>query len=80
MPYVTQKKSMIKIGRRVSGVESNAEGEKVIYCPYCGNANHIARNSCGANAVKKCRHFSSLLMETSNHGELKYNYYARFRK
>lgn len=80
MPHNTQTKSVIKIGRRVSGVGNHTESEKVIFCPYCGNANHFARNSCGANAVKKCKHFSSLLMEAYNHGELRYNYYARFKK
>lgn len=81
MPHISQTKSVIKIGRRVSGVENNTTtGEKVVFCPYCGDANHFARNACGANAVKKCEHFSSLLMETSNHGELKHNYYARFKK
>ncbi len=80
MPQTTSKKSIIKIGTRVSGVENNTESEKVIYCPYCGDANHFARNPSGANAVKKCEHFSSLLMEASNHGELKYKYYARFKK
>ncbi|MFP3945717.1 MAG: hypothetical protein ACLFVI_02320 [Archaeoglobaceae archaeon] len=60
--------------------EPIASAEKVVFCPYCGNENHFARNSCGANAVRKCKHFSSLLMEASNHGELGYNYYARFKK
>ncbi len=80
MLHTTQTKSIIKIGRRVSDIENSTAGEKVVFCPYCGDANHFARNSCGANAVKKCKHFSSLLMETSNHGELRYDYYARFKK
>lgn len=80
MPQSTQKKSIIKIGRRISAIDNASKGEKVVFCPYCGDANHFTRNSCGANAVRKCKHFSSLLMEASNHEEPKYNYYARFKK